>query len=202
MKLPEVTIGPATFKISPRFDGTKLLGTADTIENRIEVYEDRQRGWLLNWAVYLNDVTKDQREHAGFAVLQLAFAYFEGHAVFLRGEDSDRRSFEFFQEGVLEVFPEIGNDTNGKEVLKILWEDVRCGLFHHGITRRRIILQDGSQAFRYVQIGGGPKAVLICRHSLVSGILTHLENYLRKLRNPEEKKLRLNFQKAWKLVQG
>jgi hypothetical protein len=139
--------------ISPNFTAEKLQGANDTIENRMAVYEDRLRGWLVNWADYLNAVSIDDRRHAGFAVLQLSLAHFEAHTVFLRGQDSaPATSFKFFRAGILEVFPELGRDSHKDSILKILWKDARNGLFHHGTTLKRIRLQDDlekQRAFRY-----------------------------------------------------
>ena len=194
-KVPEVEW------LSPSFTSEKLRGADDTIENRIDVYEDRVRGWLLGWAEYLNSVKIDDRQHAGFAVLHLSLAYFEAFAIFLRGREPSRgKSAEFFRAGLLEVFPELRDDVHRDSILQILWEDGRSGLFHRGIARKRIRLRDDlERAFRF-EADEGEGRVLVCRHSLVWRLLAHFDRYVGRLRNPEEAALRGRFEAAWRIA--
>jgi len=189
--------------LSPSFTSEKLRGENDTIENRIDVYEDRVRGWLVRWAEYLNSVKIDDRKHAGFAVLHLSLAYFEAFAVFLRGREAPRgKSFEFFRVGMLEVFPELKVDGHRESILRILWQDGRNGLFHRGLALKRLRLRDDlERAFR-LEAAAGDERVLVCRHSLVWRLLAHLDRYVGRLRNPGETELRQNFGEAWRIVHG
>jgi hypothetical protein len=140
----------------PELHVRKVGGENDTIENRIDVYEDRVRGWLVRWADYLNSVKIDDRKHAGFAVLHLSLAYFEAFAIFLRGREAPRgKSFEFFRVGMLEVFPEFKVDAYRESILRILWQDGRNGLFHRGLTLKRLRLRDDlERAFRLEAVAG------------------------------------------------
>ena len=89
-------------KISPTFDTSKLDNKSleANFDEFVDVYADRIMGWLLCSAQELN-----KPEHAGFAALQLALAFFEGFAMFFYGEDSSRRSQDFFRRGMRLVFP-------------------------------------------------------------------------------------------------
>jgi hypothetical protein len=187
--------------LSPSFTTEKLRGENDTIENRIDVYEDRVRGWLVRWAEYLSAVKIDDRKHAGFAVLHLCLAYFEAFTIFLRGREAPRgKASEFFRAGVLEVFGELKGDDHRDAILRILWEDGRNGLFHRGIALKRIRLRDDlERAFRF-EATEGEGRVFVCRHSLVWRLLAHLDRYLGRLRNPAEIELRRNFDEAWRIV--
>ena len=77
-------------KISPKYYTSKL--SAPTLGDYIDVYEDQIKGWYLDIARKMHS-----DEHAGFAALQIVFSYFEGHAVFYRGEDSKGKSRSFFE---------------------------------------------------------------------------------------------------------
>ncbi len=187
--------------ISPNFSAEKLQGADDTLENRIAVYEDRLRGWFLRWAEHLNDAVVDDRRHPGFAVLQLGFAYFEAHAVFLccRGAPP-RKPAGLFRAGVLDVFPELERNEHRDSILEILWKDGRNGLFLSGVASTRMRLEDDpkeKEAFRYQP---AERVLSVCRQSLVRRIGGHLERYLARLRDPGEVKLRTSFQKAWEAV--
>ncbi len=135
-----------TQQISPKYDTAKLLDPS--LEGYIDVYEDQINGWYLNYAKGMH-----ADEHAGFAALQIAFAYFEGHAVFYKGEDSGNKSEAFFRDAFLSIFPEIlPYDGITERVLETtmsaLYKDRRCGFFHWGITRKRFMLRDGEPIIR------------------------------------------------------
>jgi hypothetical protein len=186
--------------ISPNFSAETLEGANDTIENRIAIYEDRIRGWLLKWLEHLDDGRVDDRGHAGFAVLQLSLTYFEAHTVFLRGQGAaPEKAAEFFRTGILEVFPELARDDDKDSILEILWK-ARLGLFPDIVALRRSRLEDdpdGNWAFRY---DAGARVLSVCRPNLIRRIAAHLERYVERLRDPGEVVRRKNFQKAWKAV--
>lgn len=190
-------------KISPKYDTSKLGDP--TFEDYIDVYEDQIDGWYLSYAKQMHS-----DEHAGFAALQIAFSYFEGHAVFYKGEDSKSQSKSFFKNGFLAVFPELltydgMDDLVLKNTVSALYEDGRCGFFHAGITRKRFMLRDGEPIIR---IGTHPISrgevlqVFIDRRKFVDRVCEHFQKYIARLRNPTEVQLRKNFVKALRLLHG
>lgn len=101
------------FKISPKYYSTKL--DSGLLEDIVDVYEDKVRGWLINCGRILN-----HHEHAGFGVLQTALAYFESYTIFFRGEDSYKRSKDFSQKVSILFFPSQVNISSqyGMSLLK------------------------------------------------------------------------------------
>ena len=88
----------SVFKISPRYDSSKL--NPGTFDDRLDVYEDRVRGWLIDCGRILN-----RNEHAGFGVLQTALAKsvvlkYTPHLVFHLDDSIERgaRVFEILQQ--------------------------------------------------------------------------------------------------------
>ena len=79
--------------ISPNFEDSYLKDVSwdDDFERFIDVYENRVKGWFLEQSKLLGG-----ERHAGFAQLQILLSYFEGHAIVYYGQDSKRRSREFF----------------------------------------------------------------------------------------------------------
>ncbi|AJD58878.1 hypothetical protein [Synechococcus elongatus] len=185
------------FKISPKYYSTKL--DSGLLEDIVDVYEDKVRGWLINCGRILN-----HHEHAGFGVLQTALAYFESYTIFFRGEDSYKRSKEFFAEGFNSVFPKPSQYQQSiwDEFIKILYKDGRCGLSHFGMTRTKVLLQDGSPTFRLMinSQDNSIQFILVDRYSLVDSIDQHFSNYVMTIRDKSESHLRNNFYKAWQLL--
>jgi hypothetical protein len=184
-------------KISPNFTSDKLR--AGTLLDRIDVYEDRVRGWLIDCGHILN-----KHEHAGFGVLQSGLAYFEGSAVFHRGEDSRNRSREFFQFGFESVFPDVGalSPPIREDFIDVMYRDGRCGMFHLGMTRRRIFLSDGEPVFRVSvnEAEDSIEAIYVDRYGFIRSIDEHLSSYVARLRDPAQADLQATFETAWTLV--
>jgi hypothetical protein len=190
-------------KLSPKYDTSKLL--EPTLENYIDVYEDQINGWYL---VYAKQMHSD--EHAGFAALQIVFSYFEGHAVFYKGEDSKSDSKGFFRDAFLSVFPELRTYHGMTEELldrtiSAMYEDGRCGFFHAGIARKRFMLRDGEPIIR-IDVDPATRQevlrVLLDRRRFVDRVCQHFEAYIARLRDPAEAKLRTNFEKGLRLLHG
>lgn len=86
-----------------------------------------------------------------------------------------------------------------------LYDQMRNGLFHTGIVRGKVILSGQfSDAIRVVLDGPSRTALRIevDPHRVLDRIEDHLSHYLMRLRNPDEKVLRENFDKAWRLRTG
>jgi hypothetical protein len=187
-------------KISPNFDSRKLENK--TFENDFndftDVYADRIRGWLICWAQELN-----KPEHAGFAALQLALAFFEGFAVFYYGEDSDGKSQVFFGRGLRLVFSQLDGipEKQADAISRKLYRLGRCGLFHIGMVRAGVFLRDGDYEFEVqFDAAGDVAAIFIDRHKFVRAISTRFEQYVRELRDESNSERRQCFVAAWKLV--
>ena len=187
-------------KISPNFDSRKLENKTfeKDFNDFAEVYADRIRGWLLDWARELN-----KSEHAGFAALQLALAFFEGFAVFYYGEDSDKKSQLFFGRGLRLVLPKLNEfpETQAEAITRKLYHFGRCGLFHLGMVRAGVILRDGDYAFQVQFVAGDEvAAIYIDRHKFVQAISNRFEQYVDELSDDSNSKRRERFIAAWKLV--
>ena len=102
----------ADFCISPkhkRSDFPRVL----TLDDKIEVFEDRTLGWQLDIAERVaNGVKADDgttkckpTKHSGFAVLHILFSYFEMIGTLETGYTGEGRSKEYFKEGFCSVFP-------------------------------------------------------------------------------------------------
>ena len=118
--------------ISPSFTTDKL--ESPTVDDVIDVYEDRIRNWLLNPATTLLS-----QKNGSPAALCLLLTYFEGAWSHKVATSSKGSSKEFFRLGFADVFKSSGVP---EEVLlrtgDLLYADARCGFFHDGMIRERI----------------------------------------------------------------
>ena len=171
----------------------------DNFETRVAIYEDQVRGWFHDQARILEKCS----DNAGFVLLLVALSYVEGHAIFYKGEDSRCNSRSFFRDAFKAIFRIESEDPEiVRQVVDELYEQMRNGLFHTGMTRSKVILSGQfPDPVRFV-LDQQSKTVLqiqVNPHEMLNGIEDHLSHYVMRLRNPDEKLLRNNFDKAWKL---
>ena len=182
-------------KISRHYSDYHLKDN-ENIESRIAVYEDQVRGWFLDQARILEKAS----DHGAFVLLLIVLSYIEAHVIFYKGEDSEGQSKAFFREGFKAIFPRKTDNTDILDkALNDLYREVRCGLFHTGMVRGKVILSGGfTSSFEIItDASNSVVQIQVNPHKALNEIEDHLARYLMRLRNPDEKQLRSNFSKAW-----
>ena len=177
------------FSISP----THKLGDFPeglTLDNKIEIFFDRVRGWQLDVAQEMID---KQVAHREFAILHIVFSYFEMMGKYRKGYLEDAASAIHFKDGVKWVFPEIEKDLPDPDpLLNHLYQDVRNRLYHLARTKSNIwVTQDIPHSIGYNETF---RKLLINPDVLVSDLVYRLKEYEGKLRDPSNVTLRANFE--------
>jgi hypothetical protein len=186
-------------KISPSFDSRKLENKTfeKDFNDFVDVYENRINGWLLCWAHEMN-----KHEHAGFASLQLAMAFFEGFAVFYYGKDSNGKSPKFFDLGFRLVFPQMNQipPKRAEGISKKLYHLGRCGLFHLGMVRTGVYLRDGNYEIDvHFDSNDEVKVISVDRCKFVQAISRRFDEYIKEIRDVSNVERRTCFAKAWEI---
>jgi hypothetical protein len=177
-----------SFAISPRFTDSKLSSGA--IEDMIDVYEDQVFGWLIEPTKFMG-----ASQHAGFAMLAVVLTYFEPLGQFLEGRAGS--SGAQFIKGMKAVFP--GIDPNVPAVVfGELYNQLRCGMFHRGLTKSKVAVVRGNQMPIVVvhAANGEVQSITVDPWLLLEAIANHHSIYIAQLRNLHERTLRKNFN-AW-----
>ncbi|MBN1991948.1 MAG: hypothetical protein JW953_04545 [Anaerolineae bacterium] len=175
--------------ISPHYNNTDFPSGL-TLDDKIEVFADRVRGWQLEVAQEVSD----KLGYSGFAVLHIVMSYFEMIAKFREGFTERGKSRHFFREGIYWVFPELQDHLSelSDTVLDQLYEEVRCALYHGGITAHTVMLTgDIETALAFSEDGS---LVVINPHRLVPALSAHFEAYVHDLGNPKKDELRRKFE--------
>lgn len=162
--------------ISPRFDSSKL--SSGTLADKIDVYEDQVLGWIVNPAKLMF-----RDEHSGFAVLALALTYFEPLGQSLTGKLND--SYRNFKRGLEEVYQ--GTSNVDDDILKQLYSQVRCGMFHRGFTKSLVTITRG-QAQAMLMHGDGTvvHSIVLNPWVLLENVESHVVEHCEALRNPAD----------------
>jgi hypothetical protein len=187
----------AETRVSPSFTSSKLASGA--IEDRIDVYDDRIRGWLL---APTRSLLGNAQWH--FAALQLSLSYFEGWGQHRWGVDSRAQSKTIFVRAFADVFPTMKwNDIipgDADSLLEMLYEQARCGAAHDGQARRRVLigrLRGDALAFSAEKTTGAVSAILIDVPVFLEAIEVHFARYIAVLREPQNVVLRSAFTTTW-----
>ena len=144
--------------LSPHISSDRFpTGVPKTIDEKILVFEDRVLGWQIEPAEQLICSSG----HAGFAVIHILASYFEMVGMALRGrrpvspprakkkrrkkkqrQRVRRDSREYFDAGVRDVFPTIASwkQRHVRWFVSALWGDVRCKMYHEGMTGPGVFL--------------------------------------------------------------
>lgn len=174
-----------TFAISPNYSVDDLHGA--NFEKLVAIFKDQMKGWLIDPANYLKT-----EQHAGFAILAIVLSYFESIGQFLEGERGE--SGKQFSRGLREVFPDL-DSAEFEEIVKEMYQQLRCGMFHRGITREKVAIVPASQhAFAIEKNADGSlKRIVVTPVNLMFHLEQHLEQYTSDLLEPSNVELRSNF---------
>lgn len=195
-----------THLISPQYNEAKLHPHC-TVEDKIDVFEDWMNGWLLQHAHALCDDRYLFRNEAGFAVLMLATAYFEPIESYHAGQSSDGRSRVFFRQGFLRVFSGLPAtlrekgyakaDEVASKVADEIYCHLRCGLFHEGGTRHKLLIRDDTAPLGCMldTTTGEVGSIVIDPRKFLAEVQHHLDAYVRQLRDPSQADLRQSFER-------
>lgn len=161
----------------------------DNIETKILVYEDRVRGWFLDFARKLTKETNSE-----FVVLMICVDYLEGNQQFREGRGSEKgESTKMLKRALKRIFAEVEED-----VLDLFIDRVRHGLFHDAMTRKNAMLQYGLDASFFLgTTPKGEKWIKLDPALFLINIAIDFELYLNILRDKNNKRERENFEKYW-----
>jgi len=201
--------------LSPSYQDTDFP-IPHTLETKITLFEDRVFGWKLDIAdqIINGDQEKSSIRHSGFAVLDIVFSYFEMIAKYEDGF-TGRKSGKYFKQGVYSVFPEFKHGSSPTQpplhplgkgassidvVLDLMYDGIRCGLYHSGITNGKIFLT--GEIRTPMAFESQNQMLIINPHLLVPKLKAHLRDYIVRLRDANNTDLRAKFEMRYDFDTG
>ena len=170
------------------------------IDVAVRVYEDMVQGWFLDFGAFLSQeknqlLRYDDKEfstnEAGFVTLMVGVGYLEANQQYREGKKSTGCSEEYFLKAIKRLFD---LSKSEEETVKKVYSELRCGLFHDGMTRSRVLLGDYSEPFH---ISG--EMIKINPKKFFRTVQTDFNQYITDLKNENEKDKREAFLRRWKL---
>lgn len=179
------------FTFNKKEDGSIEILDAfeEDFSGKVRIYEDRVKGWFLNFAKELS-----KRAHSGFVVLMLCVSYLEGNQQFREGKESKNQSGEMIKKAISRMMK---IPKANEKLFDLFIKEVRCGLFHDGMTRKHILIKDDIS--HAILIDEKNEILIISPSKLLELVEIDLELYIRDLTNTSNKQVRENFEKFWKL---
>ncbi|HOI18672.1 MAG TPA: hypothetical protein PLX15_02300 [Candidatus Woesearchaeota archaeon] len=155
------------------------------IDDKILIYERQVKDWFLNRASRLVNGNKN-----GFIVLMISISYIEGVQQYIKGQTSHNNSGRFFREGMRRIFQLSDSDN----VLNDFYAQVRCGLFHSGMTQNKVVI---SRDYEQVIDFSEHNTIKINPKLFLRAIRLDFNRYINLLKNPENNNERNNFNRMF-----
>jgi hypothetical protein len=189
--------------LSPSYQDTDF-SIPHSLDTKITLFEDRVLGWKLEIADQIINGSQEKTSirHAGYSTLDIVISYFEMIAKYEAGF-TGRESEKYFKQGVYSVFPEFKHISPSTQtqltpvgklvslidvVLGLIYEGIRCGLYHSGITNGKIFLTGEIKTPMAFELQN--QMLIINPHLLVPKLKIHLQDYMGRLRDTNNTDLR------------
>ena len=156
------------------------------IDSKIIIYERQVKGWFLDRASRLLSSGDND-----FIVLMVCMSYFEGVEQYRQGCDSNGSSAKMFKDAIQNLYRD--SDFT-RDNLENLYKEARCGLFHDGMVRGKIILKNSfSPAISFIG-----NDIQISPRKLLNDIKKDFRDYIKKLKDINSNE-RVNFDAKYEI---
>ncbi len=159
----------------------------NNIDDKIIIYERQVKEWFLNRASRIV-----HGKYNGFIVLMICMSYLEGIEQYIQGQSSNRNSIRMFGQSLERIYPDQFSEDN----LRRLYNQSRVGLFHDGMVRGDIIINNSFN----LPIEFTNQEIKINPYKLLLDIKKDFKGYISKLKNNEETELRNNFNRMFSVI--
>jgi len=144
----------------------------NNVDDKITIYERQVNEWFLNRASSLLE-----GKNNGFIVLMISISYIEGVEEYRRGSPGNGGSKEYFGQSLKRIY----NMTVTDQILGDFYNQVRCGLFHSGMTKNKVIINND---YEITIDFSEDNAIKINPEKFLHKIQEDFHQYIHVLRNP------------------
>jgi hypothetical protein len=153
---------------------------------KVDVFEDRVRGWFLDVARELLGSAPSPGDYVAVSIL---LAYVEGIEQFRQGQNTpDKKAREWFSTSLKRIL-----GTGDEELVKQMWKRGRNGLFHDSFTKEQTVLSRDSIEAATVN----DEVLRINPVALARTVYSDFETYIAQLRKDPDGDLSARFQVLW-----
>ncbi len=154
------------------------------IDDKIKIYKRQVKEWFLKPAARFL-----RGNNNGFVVLMICMSYLEGIEQYRRGQNTDNGgSRAFFVSALENIYPGRYNRYNLEE----LYREARCGLFHNGMVRGKIIM---NSEFTEPLDFPDPTTIKVSPKKLLADINNDFAQFLVSIKT--DRQIRSNFDRMF-----
>lgn len=154
-----------------------------TFEQKLAIFEASVLGWQLEIAATILDGSDKNPpiQNSGYAALSIIASYPEMIWQFLHGESSYGKSQQAFREGLATIFDPVDlDDPAWVESVDLIYTELRCGLYHEGRARSRVVT---SADFGYpITVDKVDGLIRINPHQVVAAFIQHFCEFVGRIR--------------------
>lgn len=184
-------------RLSPNYKHEKL--ESPCYADLVDVFEDLWKHFVFSPVDMLL-----RHPHGDVAAMTILCSYFEAVWSYFTGEDSDKRSTEFFVKGFCQVFK--SEDAGSEKAAHCIYKHIRCSLAHVGMLTHQVnYSRSGAKAF-YLTFPKKPdgtlnmdapvRSIFVNPVRMYEGVIRHFQGYVTKLREADDQTLVTSFQRT------
>jgi hypothetical protein len=163
----------------------------DNLDDKIKIYKREVEGWFLEPARRLLKSAKSFNN--SLIILMICMSYIEGVEQYKEGSSSNGQSSQFFINSINKLYP---NECFSEDDIKNLYHDSRCGLFHNGMTRSRVVFNhDFEKALQFED-----QRIKINPRKLLEDIRQDFKDYINLLEDRNNTIARQNFGRMFSII--
>jgi hypothetical protein len=149
------------------------------IDDKILIYERQVKGWFIKPAERLLDMLGEA--DSAFLILSVCLSCLEGIQQYIEGKSSTRKSKKFFTRSFQRVYATAGLDDRA---VRDVYDEARCGLFHDGMTRSRIVYNlNQNVSFRKTD-NGSQEMYEFSPRLCLEGMKADFNSFIKELQDP------------------
>ena len=174
--------------IDEQNDNTRL--DPNNLDDKIKIYEREVNGWFINPA--LLSLHNDSFLNS-YLALMVCMSYVEGVEQYRQGSHSRNKSKQFFISSINRIFP---NKYSNKNIEK-LYREVRCGLFHNGMTEGSITFNNTYPDS--IKFENSKKLIRVNPSQLLLEIKNDFQQFINELKIQTNTEARTKFNRMFKI---
>lgn len=173
-------------------------------DKAIKIFKDRfETRFFRPIDALTNHADEKVKFYSGFTVLAIDCLLIETFNQFHHGIDESEPTFkpncktfkDFFERS--DFFK---NDFDTEEKIAIFYQHIRCGLLHQGETKEDSKVNLKKSQLISLLDNGGTKSIELNRKEFHKRVMNYFHDYISKLKDKNEKQLRVNFKAKMDLI--
>jgi len=162
----------------------------NNLDDKIKIYEREVNEWFINPA---QQSLRDNSFLNSYLALMICMSYVEGVEQYRQGSHSRNKSKRFFINSINRIFPDQFSSRN----IEQLYVEVRCGLFHNGMSNGSMIFDN--EYPDSIKFENNKKLIRVNPSKLLLHIQNDFQQFIAELKIQTNTEIRHKFNNIFNL---